>query len=333
MAKVTIEDISRRTGLSRGTVSRALNDRPDISQATKDRVKQACRELNYVRSHAARSLATGRSYAATVLLDDLNSPVAVAVLRGAVAQAQAHGYVTHVAELGHDEAVAAQRIASLAGRRDDGVLVAARLTADAWRMLVEVSERQPLVSCVEVEGVECDVLLMDNVESGRLAARHLFAKDRSHALYVHAPAGEWAAERLAGFRETCADRGVPLRDVLFELEGAVPTASEAERLIERFRSVHAVAASDDTLAVQLMALAARAGRVVGEDFSLLGQGDAPIARAVMPPLTSVDCGAAEIGQRAITLILQRVNKSRLDAPEITRVAPTLIPRASTLPLQ
>ncbi|TWT44627.1 Ribose operon repressor [Phycisphaerae bacterium RAS1] len=333
MAKVTIEDISRRTGLSRGTVSRALNDRPDISQPTKDRVIQACRELNYVRSHAARSLATGRTFTVMVLLDHLESPTAVALLRGALAQAQANNYVIHVAELGHDDGVAAQYIASLAGRRDDGVLVAARLASEGWKALVEIAERQPLVSCVEVDGVECDILLSDHVESGRLAGRHLFAKDRQHALYVHAPAGSAAADRLTGFRETCGDRGVNPHDVLFELKGAAPSPAEADRLVEKFRTVDAVAASDDSLAVQLLALAARAGRHVGEDFALLGQGDTPLARAVTPPLTSIDDGAVEIGRRAITLILQRVSKSRLDAPETTRVAPTLIPRASTLPLQ
>ena len=54
MRKVTIEDISRDTGLSRGTVSRALNDRPDISTRTKQRVLETCRKLNYVPSFAAR---------------------------------------------------------------------------------------------------------------------------------------------------------------------------------------------------------------------------------------------------------------------------------------
>ncbi len=69
MARITIEDISRQTGLSRGTVSRALNDRPDISRQTKQRVLEACRKLNYLPSHAARSLATGRSFAVAVLVD------------------------------------------------------------------------------------------------------------------------------------------------------------------------------------------------------------------------------------------------------------------------
>ena len=73
MGKVTIEDISRSTGLSRGTVSRALNDRPDISAQTKQRVLEACLRLKYVPSHAARSLATGRRYAVAVLVDDLRT--------------------------------------------------------------------------------------------------------------------------------------------------------------------------------------------------------------------------------------------------------------------
>jgi DNA-binding LacI/PurR family transcriptional regulator len=100
MHKVTIEDISRDTGLSRGTVSRALNDRPDISPKTKQIVLESCRKLNYVPSHAARSLATGRNYAVAALVDNLESPFSAGFLRGAIDHARQAHYVVHVVELG-----------------------------------------------------------------------------------------------------------------------------------------------------------------------------------------------------------------------------------------
>ncbi|RMF85876.1 MAG: LacI family transcriptional regulator, partial [Planctomycetota bacterium] len=89
MGKVTIEDISRETGLSRGTVSRALNDRPDISAKTKRRVLEACRKLNYVPSYAARSLATGRRYAIAVIINSLTDPYDAEFARGVIAQGEA----------------------------------------------------------------------------------------------------------------------------------------------------------------------------------------------------------------------------------------------------
>ena len=77
MPKVTIDDISRETGLSRGTISRALNDRSDISDATKQRVMAACAKLHYTPSFAARSLATGRNLALAAVMGPLLEWLAV----------------------------------------------------------------------------------------------------------------------------------------------------------------------------------------------------------------------------------------------------------------
>jgi LacI family transcriptional regulator len=331
--KVTIEDISRHTGLSRGTVSRALNDRPDISIQTKQRVLEACRTLNYSPSHAARSLATGRSYAVAVLLDDLRSSFAHTLLSGVLARAWQARYAVHVAELGRAGAQAEELIRAVVNERIDCALLAEPLEAHLLPVLRQALEDRPAASCAVLDGVRCDAFVPDQRESGRLVARHLAHYAGSALLYVHAPERPGALERLAGFQEVCRERGLPPDDLVFELteERPLPDATFCA-LSQRLQDARAVAATDDFLALELGGWCAHAGRRPGQDLVLMGQGNEPAGARVTPRLTTTDFCGREIGRRALEAALARLDKTRMDAPQTTCVPPMLVVRDSTAPV-
>jgi len=334
MSKVTIEDISRHTGLSRGTVSRALNDRPDISEQTKTRVLMACRQLNYVPSHAARSLATGRRYAVAIVVDDLRSVFASCFTRGVIGRARAEHYAVHVTELAGDVSAALDHLKSLVNERVDTVLLANPLSTDLSREIAEAMNGRPLVAGSEIAGVPCDVFCPDYLESGRLTARHIVRSSTPNVLYVHEDGPTMADQRLAGFREVCRSQGVDPEQVTI----SVPSADEhnADRL-EAVRSqlanVQAIACTDDYLAVETMLLCAREGRFPGRDIAIMGQGNELISSRIHPQLTSIDFCGEEIGHRAMDIALQRITKQRQDAAQTTSVSPVLVTRASTRPVQ
>jgi LacI family transcriptional regulator len=330
MSKVTIEDISRHTGLSRGTVSRALNDRPDISQQTKERVLEACRQLNYVPSHAARSLATGRRYAVAVLVDDLRCGYASAFLRGVMARARAERYAVHVSELGAEAAEALAHLQTLVNERVDALLLATPLRTDAQRRVAEMVVDRAVVSAAAIGGVPCDVLAPDYAEAGRLVARRLLAGRPDGILYVHQTGSERAAQSLAGFEEACAAAGLDARPSIVEVPPS--TAEDCDRLRgvrERLGGARAIAASDDFLALQVMLQCAREGRMAGKDVAVIGQGNELAGARGWPTLTTIDFCGEEIGRRALDLALQRVTRARQDAPQCTLVPPILVERETT----
>lgn len=329
MAKVTIEDISRHTGLSRGTVSRALNDRPDISRQTKQRVLEACRKLNYAPSHAARSLATGRSLGVAVLVDDLQSVFAASFLRGVLGRARAVGYAVHVAELGPDSDQRSEAIRALRRERVDTFLVGAPLPGDLLGALREAVEERPLVACAAIDGLVCDVLSPDHREAGRLAARHLLGEVGGPLLYVHAPR-QGGAERLAGFQDVCREHGLAARELTVELPDEPPIHPHTEKVLgERLAGVRAVACGNDFLAIELMFLCYRLGRIPGRDIAILGQGNEPAGARIRPSLSTVDYCGEEIGRRATDTALQRLGRARLDAPQTVLVPPVLVARETT----
>ncbi len=323
MPKVTIEDISRDTGLSRGTVSRALNDRPDISAKTKQRVLASCRKLNYVPSHAARSLATGRNYAVAVLVDDLRSAFSAMFLRGVINQAAGSGYAAHVLETGPDPQP--DRLRSFSPERVDGVLNAVPLKASLASQLHQTIESRVLMSCWPLEGVACDVLTPDQTEAGRMVTRFLVRGGSRQILFVHRATCKASAERLGGFQEICRERGI-------DPDTATATISDLDgldQLSPQLEQVDAVIAADDFLAVSIMLLCVRLGRRPGEDLAIIGHGNEPLACEIRPTLTSVDFNGEEIGRRAVETVLQRLGQKRMGAPQRIRIAPSLVQRAST----
>lgn len=330
MHKVTIEDISRHTGLSRGTVSRALNNRPDISEQTRQRVLEACTRLRYVPSHAARSLATGRRYAIAVLVEDLRSTFAACFLRGAIGCAGAQRYGVFVSEVGGDGGAILDYLHSLVDERVDAVLIATPLRGEVLGRIIEPMRERPVVASAPISGLSCDILSPDHVEAGRLVAREMLREPTRRVLYVHEAGSVIASKSLEGFQAACRQAGLDPAAITVEVppyEAGGPRRLEAVR--GRLGDVRVVAAANDFLAVELMLLCAELGRAPGREVAFIGQGNELIGTRVWPPLTTIDYCGEEIGQRAMDLAVQRVTKTREDAAQRILVTPVLVAREST----
>lgn len=323
MSKVTIEDISRQTGLSRGTISRALNDRPDISAATKERVLEACLKLNYVPSHAARSLATGRNFAVAVIVPDLRCPFSAALLRGAIARADAAQYVVHAVDLGSEARSQSVKLRQLSSERIDSVLLAVPVADSTLAELRERLGNRPLVTCNGVHASQFDTYCVDDREAGRMAARRI-ARAGGKTLYVQwASSNENLRVRGEGFAEVALARGESLED------HAVTIDNNASRLVERLRDVSGIVAADIAAAIQVLLACASVGRTPGKDVALVAIGDEPIAARIRPTITAVDLSPEELGRSAMDGLLQRLTDGRTDNPRCTIIPPRVVEREST----
>ena len=324
MNKVTIEDISRETGLSRGTVSRALNDRPDISSKTKLRVLEACNKLSYVPSHAARSLATGRRYAVTVIVATLSDPYYSAFAQGAISQGETEHYALNFVEIADSATPPDVPLRRIAADRIDGAIAAVTLDEAAGRALKDTLGSLTLTCRNQVPGIDCDLFEPDYREIGRLAARFLLSGNAATAIYIDAP-GDGRAERRAGFEEVLRAAGGDVADSLRSVE----TDEDLENVLSSHGPrVSAVAVSNDCAAISVMLALARMGRWPGHDVSVLGQGNHPLGARVRPALSTIDPCGYEVGRRAMEAVMLRLSKRRMSAPTRTLVAPRMIQRES-----
>ena len=323
MRKITIEDISRDTGLSRGTVSRALNDKPDISVQTKQRVMEAVTRLKYVPSHAARSLATGRNFAVTVLVGDLQSTLNAGILRGIMGQAHAAHYMVEVIETGTNSI--ADSLGSLSPERVDAVLNVAPFEQHDALQLKNAVENRLLCSTWPLEGINGDTFTPDFAEAGRIAARVFLRNGIREILYIHTPNQPGANAQLNGFQEICRENGINPEDSTATIEGL----PDFERIQARIQRARGIAAANDFLACAAQMRVLAEGRKPGADVAIIGFGNEPISRQISPDLTTLDAAGEEIGSRMMGTLLQRLSNERSDNPEYTRIAPVLIRRGTT----
>lgn len=327
--KVTIEDISRETGLSRGTISRALNDRPDISAETKSRVLAAVQKLNYVPSTAARSLATGRHFAVVVFITDLNDSFASEFLGGVLIQAEMARYFVNVVELGPPDGLA-DRIARLNLERLDGALLCSQISPEALAQLSEKLEERLAVAAFPCVERGFDSIVPNHGHSGRLVAEHLLAGGRGDIAYLHQPGSAATSERLAGFSEGLRAAGIdPTRAVIVVNPGDTHDQI-AEALRARGSSLSGVGADNDELAIAAIIALTRLGRRPGHDVSVVGQGNSHFGRNIRPALTSTNLRATDIGRRAMEMLVARLAKSRIDPIQLIAIEPYLEVRATTV---
>ena len=324
MAKVTIEDISNLTGLSRGTVSRALNNRPDISSITKERVLEACRELGYTPSHAARSLATGRSDAVAVVVDNLRSRFAADYVRGVLAAAAPLRFVVHVASLDDQAGTVFDALTGFVGERVDSVLVAAPVADSSYERVAAFARARPTVGFASADDAPFDQLSPDFRESGRLIAQHLLSRSRDAFLYLYDGSASHERTQAEGAREACLSAGIDAAGALIDVGPA--GGPRLDQVADRLRSAHAIATGSDGLAIEVVIRCLADGRALGRDFVVAGQGNEGTTLLSTPPFASTDYCGEEIGRRAFTLAHERLTKSRHDAPNRTLVTPRLIDR-------
>src|SRR2546430_3908747 len=173
---VTLADIARELGVSKMTVSRAINIPPSINPATRDRVRKVARRMNYHPNQHARALATNRSYLIGVVVPDLMHSYFAEIYRGVEAVARPVGYRNLICNTDEDAAKEMDETEALLPRTD-GLVVASSLPpgkAGFYRRIIKGGAKGVLIDR-RLEGLRCPVVTTDDVQVGALATQHLIA--------------------------------------------------------------------------------------------------------------------------------------------------------------
>lgn len=331
-ASVTIADVARAADVSRATASRALNDSPQVTDATKQRVRDAARAVGFVMSARGRQLATGHSETIAVLvtepLDELFvDPTYATVLRGIhEGLADTPNLPILLQAWSEDEH---RRALQHFGRRSvDAVInISPYVGGDLLQALAEGP--LPVTLCGQLEGNPYEGVFAsvyaDDVSGSSLAGRHMVARGRRTIAIINGPASNPAAiDRLRGYRSALGD----LYDEELYLSTGWDSASGAaamRRLLERRPDIDGVLAASDRIATGALTTLALAGRSVPNDVSLIGFDDHAIAAQAEPPLTTVRQPLITQGKLAAQLTLDMI----AGEPARTIILPMeLIERAS-----
>ncbi|MEU9521694.1 LacI family DNA-binding transcriptional regulator [Streptomyces sp. NPDC048224] len=328
---ITSHDVARLAGVSQPTVSRALRDDPRVSPATREKVKEAARALNYVPSEVGRSLSTRSTRRVGVIVTDLTNPFYPHVVAPLHDELGRLGYRMMLLTERSDEAVAQEE---LLDQSLDGVVLATATTDS--RLPARLDRRDmPYVFLNRDTGRAGDYAsVVDNEGGGRLVARELAALGHRRIAGIFGAANTTTGrERELGFRLALADEGIGLPEERvvrgpFEYETGYEALSF---LLDAAQRPTAVFCGNDVVAVGVLNAARAAGLSVPGDLTVVGFDDLPMASWEVLRLTTVRHDLAELARQAARLLVRRIT-GRADPAGERLVLPTeFVPRGTHAP--
>jgi LacI family transcriptional regulator len=310
---VRLKDIAKDLNVSVVTVSKVLRNQSDIGAETRERVLRRMRELDYQPNLAARSLATGRTSTLGLVVPSLLHPFFAEVAKGIVQVIRPKGNALLISSSDEDEELERQEIEQLLARRVDALIVASvQRSPEFFRRIDRLHVPWILIDRALPGLAAATFIGVDDEAVGFLATRHLIERGCTRVAHIRGPDIGPGLGRLAGYRKALASDGVeflPERVAESKIADncAEDSGYEAMRQLLRSESIpDGVFCYNDPVAVGAIRAILEAGLRIPDDVAVVGCGNMRWAGMLRVPLSSVDQGAARMGERAAKLALTLV---------------------------
>ncbi len=338
--QATIRQVAKEAGVSTQTVSRVINNRPEVLPETRDRVQKVIARLGYQPNAIARSLTQRRSHTLGVVASGLKYFGPSNTLNGIESGANELGFSILLNLLHQPETDQVDQIVnSLISRRVEGIIWAVPEigTNRSWLRTLMTGLTIPVIFLDMHPDDQQYIVNVDNFSGGRMAAEHLLSQGYEKIGMISGPMDWWSArERQRGWKETILAAGIPVNDDQI-VEGDWSAASGEQglyQLLENRPDLEAVFAGNDQMALGLLRGARRLGKRVPGDLAVVGFDDIPESGYFCPALTTIRQELFELGTSAVQVFV-RILKARQDGtpvqePHVTLLQPKLIVRESSV---
>ncbi|MFJ1540613.1 LacI family DNA-binding transcriptional regulator [Micromonospora chalcea] len=329
--RVKMSDVARTAGVSVATVSKVVNGRYGVAQATVERVQQVIHELGYEASLGAQSLRSHRTNVLGILVAEFE-PFSTELLKGASREVAGSGYQLLAYSSGDGEGAAIgwerRSLARLSGTLIDGAVI-------VTPTVVETKHGFHVVAVDPHTGPSgLPTVDSDNFAGAVLATEYLLSLGHRRIAHISGrPDLESARLREAGFRKAMADAGTPVDERLvrvggFRTESAASTAAELLALPDR---PTAIFAGNDLSAISTVDVARDLGLRVPDDLSVIGFDNIPESALVDPPLTTIRQPLQRMGAESLRLLIDLI--AGVERETHIQLPTELVVRASCAPLR
>jgi DNA-binding LacI/PurR family transcriptional regulator len=305
----SIRDVAKLAGVSHQTVSRVLNNHPSIRDETKARVLEVMDQLQYRPNRAARALVTSRSRTIGVLTSSRSEYGPASSIQAIEEAALDAGYLVITANAdGNSSASIARSITHLLNQSVEGMVVIAPQVR-VFDTIAEMRLDLPFVTLQSSGRLNDHSLSVDQISGARMATRHLIELGHRGIYHLAGPQ-DWieAEARMEGFLREMSDNDVPTTAPILG-DWTAEFGYHAGRELLRVRDFTAIFSSNDQMALGLVHAIRDAGLDVPRDISVVGFDDIPEAAHFWPPLTTVRQDFAELGRRAIAVLVEGAERA------------------------
>jgi DNA-binding LacI/PurR family transcriptional regulator len=331
--QVTIKDIAAELGISVSTVSRALKDHPDINVETKRKVRELAEKYNYTPNAIALSLRSNKSFNIGVIIPEIVHHFFSSVISGIEGLAWQEGYHVMIYQSNESLEREIQNTRALLSSKVDGVIISMTKDTNQFDHFKELQKSKvPVVFfdriCPEIES---DRVIIDDYQASFNAVEHLISGGAKRIFHFAGPQNlQITQQRKTGYLDALRKHSLEIRDeYVFDCDNYDKAILLMTTLIENKNIPDAIFAVNDFTAIGAMTALKKHGIRIPDQIALAGFTNGLISMVTDPPLSTVDQHGYEMGQKAMELLLDRVER-KFDGLARTVVIPTeFIPRGST----
>lgn len=332
MKAITIKDIAREIGVSVSTVSRALQNHPDISEQTKNIVRECAQRLHYKPNLMASNLRTSKNTTIGVVIPELNHHFFASILDGIEQTANDAGYNILICQSSENYKKEEQNVQMLLNSRVAGILMGiSKETIHLQHLQDIIDSGIPLVLYDRpCPSLQCDQVVSDDYAGAFNAVEYLIQTGCKRIMFFSSPMQlEIAHRRYQGWRDALLHYGLNTDNgAILTCDTRAQAIIETPNVIKSRKSPDAIFCVNDDCAAGVLYAAQMLGLHIPNDLSICGFSDAPLCRTSSPMLTTVEQHGREIGQRAMQRLLKRLEGEQRIAQ--TEMIPTdLIVRETT----
>jgi len=329
---ITLEDIARRARVSLITASRALRGSSLVAAPTHERVLAAATELGYTPNLLARGLVQNRTSTVGVVILELSNPFFAPMVSAIETVAAKRGFLVVVGESARNEEGERRYVEQFQQLRIGGIIVTP-VTPQVEHLAAARAAGTPVV-VMGRRWDDGDYVTADNVEGGRLVARHLLSRGhrRIGLIWPEEPGNTAMQDRVQGFRDVLGAAGLSVR-AAWEIRTSTTLIEDgmeaADRLLSQADRPSAIFVTTDREGMGVIHRLLERGIRIPEDIAVVGYDDIPFAACTQVPLTTVAIPMRRLGERSAEILFERLDGVGPPERQHVLLPPELVIRASS----
>lgn len=320
---ITIIDIAKLLGISKSTVSRALKDHPDISQATKDAVKKVAESLHFKPNIVASSLRHKKSKVIGLVVPQISYFFFPSVIHGMEEIVHANGYNLLILQSNESYEREVENLDILLANNVEGILASVSIKTKNFGHFQKIIDMgMPIVFFDRVvKGLNADMVLVDDVTGSYNAVKHLLETGRQRIAICTGNLNLLiSTNRLQGYKMALQEKGLPINEELI-ISCETPEEAELEtlRLLNLETPPDCIFSISDLTMTGVMRAIYKKNLQVPKDIALIGFCEEPFRSMYNPPLSAIHPMGFEIGRKSAEILFEHILKE-----PSTRLEPKVI---------
>ena len=316
---ITIKDIAEEADVSVTTVSRVLNDKPNVNPNTRKKVLKKINELGYKPNSIARGLALQKTNTLGLIIPDISNPFFPDIARGVEDMANKKGYSVIFCNTDNKDKKEKEAIELMKEKQVDGILVS--LSKSNKNELNNLRNIEYPVVQIDRKILEINYpsITIDNVKSAYDATKHLIEYDHTKIAHITGDLGTiTGSNRLKGFKKAISESNLPIYKSYIK-KGNYSKKSGYKNMLELLKSDNppsAVFIANDLMAVGAYQAVFELNLSIPEDISIIGHDNIDFTKLVNPTLSTMAQPKYKLGSKAVNLLIEEIESNNISNEEI-----------------